>query len=76
MDGDPLHQFAYLPVPALLAPSTYWLTVAYTSTNGVVLQRTWPLPVVAGTYDSQEIDLPPDRGTSWTRPSIRPSWKK
>ncbi len=62
IDGDPLHQFAYLPVPALIAPSTYWLTVAYTSTNGVVLQQTWPLPVAAGPYESQEIDLPPDRG--------------
>ncbi len=62
VDGDPLRQFAYLPVPALLAPSIYWMSVAYTSTNGVMLQQTWPVPVAAGPYDSQEINLPPDRG--------------
>jgi murein DD-endopeptidase MepM/ murein hydrolase activator NlpD len=62
VDGDPLRQFAYLPVPAMIAPSIYWLSVAYTATNGVMLQQTWPLPVVAGPYDSQEINLPPDRG--------------
>ena len=63
IDGDPLRQFAYLPVPAMIAPSTYWLTVAYTATNGVTLQQSWPLPVAAGPYESQQIDLPPDRGS-------------
>lgn len=58
-----LVQFAYLPVPALIAPSSYWVTVSYTATNGLKLNQTWAVPVGEGPYESQEINLPPDRGT-------------
>jgi murein DD-endopeptidase MepM/ murein hydrolase activator NlpD len=60
--GDPLRQAAYLPVPALIAPNAYWLAVAYTATNGLVLRQSWPVAVVEGPYQTEVIDLPPDRG--------------
>lgn len=59
---DGLAQFAYLPVPALIAPSTYWVTLSYTATNGLKLNQVWAVPVAEGPYESQEIILPPDRG--------------
>ncbi len=62
VDGNPLRQFAFLPVPALLEPAAYPLTVAYPAANGVSLQRTWQVAVVEGDYERQEISLPPDRG--------------
>lgn len=58
----PNRYFAYLPVPALIAPSSYWLTVAYTATNGIQLSQSWPVAVAEGIYDSTEIVLPDDRG--------------
>ena len=57
----PLRQFAFLPVPGLLATGAYSLTVAYTSTDNVTLSRTWRLNVIDGGYDRTEINLPPDR---------------
>jgi murein DD-endopeptidase MepM/ murein hydrolase activator NlpD len=62
MPDDPTRQFAYLPVPALIAPNSYCLTVSYTASNGLLLNKSWPVAVVAGPYDSQEINLPDDRG--------------
>ena len=61
-EGNPLRQFAFLPVPALLEPVSYPLTIAYPAANGVSLRRTWPVAVVEGDYERQEINLPPDRG--------------
>lgn len=62
---DPLRQFAYLPVPALLAPATYTLTISYTSSGAaasdVPLSRSWPVAVSEGEYGRTEINLPPDR---------------
>ncbi len=60
--GDPLRQFAYLPVPALLASGPYSLTLSYASANGVRLSQVWPIAVAEGAYDLANIDLPPDRG--------------
>ena len=62
LPDDPARQFAYLPVPALIAPGSYWLTVSYTATNGLRLNKSWPVAVAVGPYDSQEINLPDDRG--------------
>jgi murein DD-endopeptidase MepM/ murein hydrolase activator NlpD len=59
---DPLRQFAYLPVPALIAPSTYWLTLSYVAANGLVLNQSWPIAVAEGPYNTEAITLPPDRG--------------
>jgi murein DD-endopeptidase MepM/ murein hydrolase activator NlpD len=60
--GDPAAQFAYLPAPALIEPSSYWLSLSYTAANGLVLSQAWPIAVGAGPYESQIIELPPDRG--------------
>lgn len=62
MPDDPLRQWAYLPVPALIAPSAYWFSLSYTATNGLMLNRTWPVTVVEGSFETQILDLPPDRG--------------
>lgn len=62
VEGDARYQFAYLPVPALIAPSAYWLSIGYTAGNGVQLNQAWPVAVGDGSYDRQEINLPPDRG--------------
>ncbi len=60
---NPLRQFAFLPVPALLEPASYSFALVYPAANGVALQHTWDLNVVEGDYERQEINLPPDRGT-------------
>jgi murein DD-endopeptidase MepM/ murein hydrolase activator NlpD len=62
MPDAPNRYFAYLPVPALIAPGSYWLTVVYTAGNGLPLSQSWPVAVAEGPYDSQEINLPDDRG--------------
>ncbi|MEX1018419.1 MAG: LysM peptidoglycan-binding domain-containing protein [Litorilinea sp.] len=59
---NPLRQTALIPAPALIAPASYQLVVAYTAANGRELSYTWPIAVVDGGYDSQVINLPPDRG--------------
>ena len=62
IQGDPQRQFAYLPVPALIAPASYWLTISYTATSGLLLNQTWAIAVGEGVYESQVIDVPADRG--------------
>ncbi|MCB0185765.1 MAG: peptidoglycan DD-metalloendopeptidase family protein [Caldilineaceae bacterium] len=59
--GD--EQMALLPVPALIAPAFYTLTIGYTTTTGVYLRQDRQIAVVAGPYDSQEIVLPDDKGS-------------
>ncbi len=59
---DATRQFAYLPVPALISPTSYWLTISYTASNGLLLNQSWPIAVAEGPYESQEINLPDDRG--------------
>lgn len=60
--GNPLRQTAMIPVPALIAPGPYDLVLRYTALNGRTLTRTWAITVSDGGYDSQVINLPPDRG--------------
>ena len=62
LDAGGLRWFAYLPVPALIAPATYRFTLSYAAGNGLELSRSWMVSVAAGGYDSQVINLPPDRG--------------
>jgi murein DD-endopeptidase MepM/ murein hydrolase activator NlpD len=54
-------QIAFLPVPALLGPGVFTLTVTYTAANGLPLTHQQLIPVVDGGYESQYIDLPADR---------------
>lgn len=57
------HQaFALLPVPALLAPTPYPVVITYTTSSGVAVDRTWMVDVVEGTYATQDIVLPDDKG--------------
>jgi murein DD-endopeptidase MepM/ murein hydrolase activator NlpD len=72
----PNRYFAYLPVPALIAPNAYWLTVAYTASNGTALSQSWPLSVVEGPYDSAEINLPDDRGGLLAQDIVVPELEK
>jgi murein DD-endopeptidase MepM/ murein hydrolase activator NlpD len=62
-DGDELRQFAFLPVPALLAAGPYPLTISYPAASGVPLTRTWQVSVVDGPYEYAEIDIPDDRAS-------------
>ncbi|MEZ4620469.1 MAG: peptidoglycan DD-metalloendopeptidase family protein [Caldilineaceae bacterium] len=55
-------QVALLPVPALIAPAAYTLTVGYTTTTGIFLRQDRSITVLAGPYDSQEILLPDEKG--------------
>lgn len=55
-------QVALLPVPALLAPAPYTLTIGYTTTGGIMLRQDRIIQVVEGPYESQEILLPDDKG--------------
>ncbi len=59
---DGTEQVALLPVPALLAPIPYTLTIAYTTTSGILLRQDRLIQVVEGPYESQEILLPDDKG--------------
>lgn len=61
LEDNPLRQFAFLPVPALLEPVQYPLTISYSAANGVSLARTWSISVVDGGYERQELTIPPDR---------------
>jgi murein DD-endopeptidase MepM/ murein hydrolase activator NlpD len=72
----PNRYFAYLPVPALIAPNSYWLTVAYTASNGTQLSQSWPVAVAEGPYDSQEINLPDDRGGLLSQDIVVPEFEK
>jgi murein DD-endopeptidase MepM/ murein hydrolase activator NlpD len=58
---DPTRLFGWLPVPALLDPGVYTLSLTYTANNGLPLTYHRLIPVVDGGYATQAIDLPPDR---------------
>jgi murein DD-endopeptidase MepM/ murein hydrolase activator NlpD len=60
---EPTQAFAWLPVPALLEPGVYTLSLTYTASNGVGLTYHHLIDVVDGGYQTQVIDLPPDRVT-------------
>ncbi len=60
-DEDPLRQFTYLPVPALLEPGTYTITVSYLAGRGLPVAQSWQVTVVDGGYASQEIVLPDEK---------------
>ncbi len=55
LSEDGLHRFAFVPVDALLEPGAYPLELGYTTAGGAALVQTWPVTVVAGPYDFQEI---------------------
>ncbi len=73
---NPLRQFAYLPAPALIAPGAYWLTMAYTATNGLVLNQSWAVPISAGAFETQDIVLPPDRADTLDPAVVQPEEEK
>ncbi len=54
-------QFAWLPVPALLAPAPYSLTIRYAASNSVILTRHEWINVVDGGYTSEAIIIPPEK---------------
>lgn len=56
-----LHEFALIPVPALIEPKPYELVISYPARNGVMLRRTWSIDVLVGDYASQNIVLPPEK---------------
>jgi murein DD-endopeptidase MepM/ murein hydrolase activator NlpD len=56
------HYSAHIPVPALLGPGEFPLQVSYETRSGGVVSRTFPIRVVEGNYERQQINLPPDRG--------------
>lgn len=62
LHGNPLRQFAFVPVPALLEAKDYPLTISYPAAAGLSLAHTWSIGVIEGDYERQEINLPPDRG--------------
>ena len=72
----PNRYFAYLPAPALIDPNLYWLTIAYTATNGTPLSQSWPIPIVEGVYELQELELPDDRGGLLSADIIAPEYEK
>lgn len=67
---------AYLPAPALIEPNSYWLTITYTASNGTALTQSWPVPIVAGNYELQALDLPPDRLALMTQDNVAPELEK
>lgn len=54
-------QVALLPVPALLEPASYPLTITYTTRAGAPVSRLLSVNVVDGGYDTQTISVPSDR---------------
>lgn len=55
LDEQGLLRFAFVPVDALLEPGVYSIEVGYVTTQGIELKRTFPVSVLAGPYDYQEI---------------------
>ena len=76
LPDTPNRYLAYLPVPALIAPNAYWLTVSYTATNGMPLSQSWPIGVVEGQYELQQLELPDDRGGLLQQDIIAPEFEK
>ncbi|HRJ42434.1 MAG TPA: peptidoglycan DD-metalloendopeptidase family protein, partial [Caldilineaceae bacterium] len=72
-DGLP-RQVAFLPTPALLGPGRFPVEIGYHAQEGLVISRTFSVPVVAGVYDSQLIELPDGKGglldPEFTQPEI------
>lgn len=62
LDGDPQRLFALIPVPALLGPGAFPLTLTYQASNGLPVSRTWQVNVLDGGYITQQIVLPPEKG--------------
>ncbi len=54
-------QFAFLPVSALLDPGAYTLAITYTASNGIALTHNQLINVVAGDYENQDIEMPPEK---------------
>ncbi|MFN8490838.1 MAG: peptidoglycan DD-metalloendopeptidase family protein [Caldilineaceae bacterium] len=91
VDAQHQAQFAFLPVPALLDPGSYTLTITYTASSGIPLIHRQPIKVVAGDYEHQDIEMPPEKadllnpslvtsetlkvGTVWSQVSQPPWWR-
>jgi murein DD-endopeptidase MepM/ murein hydrolase activator NlpD len=61
LDEAGKQSFAFLPTSALAEVGTQALVITYTAANGRLLVHRQPIAVVDGGYESQEIELPPDR---------------
>ncbi len=55
--------FAYLPAPALIEPNSYWLTVAYTASNGTQLSQSWPIAIARRSLRTSRTRIA--RGSRW-----------
>lgn len=53
--GDDTARFGFVPAPALIAPGFYPLTIAYTTTRGVPVERTWTVVIAPGEYATESI---------------------
>lgn len=61
-DADGLRQVAFLPTPALLGPGVFPVEIGYAAGAGLIISRTFSVPVAAGVYDAQLIELPDEKG--------------
>ena len=91
LDESRQQELAFLPVDALLAPGPYTLTITYTASSGVPLIHRQVINVVAGDYEHQDIEMPPEKadllnpslvtsetlkvGTVWSQVSQQPWWR-
>jgi murein DD-endopeptidase MepM/ murein hydrolase activator NlpD len=63
LDAQGTAVVAFLPAPALLGPGVFPLTITYTASDGRPLSQVRQVSVADGGYESQLIELPPDRVT-------------
>lgn len=68
--------FALLPVPALIAPASYPLTVTYMARNNQLLSQTFLVTVHEGAYESQNIVLPEGKGELLADETVRNELEK
>lgn len=66
LDEQGLLQFALIPVYALLETGVYPVEVGYITARGVELKRSFPVNVVAGPYDYQEIVVAQEKADALT----------
>jgi murein DD-endopeptidase MepM/ murein hydrolase activator NlpD len=63
LDASGTVYFSFVPAPALLGPGPFPFTITYTAADGRPVRQQRQVVIADGGYESQVIELPPDRAT-------------
>ncbi len=74
--GDPLRQFAFLPVDPLQEEGSYAVSLTYLTSQGIAVSRAWPVTVETGPYTFQEIVVSDEKAASLTSEVVQAEREK